>query len=142
VGRIIGIDYGRKRVGLAVTDPLQIIANSLTTVASDKVLDFLMDYVSREVVEAFVVGYPRQMNNLPSEAVEFIDPFIRKLKEKFPGKEVYLADERFTSKLAMQAMIMGGVKKKDRQNKALVDAVSATIILQSFLEMKTRIKNE
>jgi putative Holliday junction resolvase len=140
LGRIVGIDYGRKRTGLAVTDPLQIIANSLTTVSSDKVIGFLSEYISRENVEAFVVGYPRQMNNLPSEAVEFVDPFIRKLKEKFPGKEVYLVDERFTSKLAMQAMIMGGVKKKDRQNKALVDAVSATIILQSFLEMKTRIK--
>lgn len=139
MGRIVGIDYGRKRTGLAVTDPLRIIANSLTTVASEKVLEFLLDYASRETVDAFVVGYPRQMNNLPSEAVAYIDPFIRKLKAAFPGKEVYLADERFTSKLAMQAMIMGGVKKKDRQDKALVDSVSATIILQSFMETMGRL---
>jgi putative holliday junction resolvase len=136
MGRLIGIDYGRKRTGLAVTDPLRIIANSLTTVPSEQVLDFLQGYVSKESVDGFVVGYPRQMNNLPSESVGYIDPFIRKLKAAFPDKQVYLADERFTSKLAMQAMIMGGVKKKDRQNKALVDSVSATIILQSFMEMK------
>lgn len=138
MGRIVAIDFGRKRTGLAVTDPMQIIANSLTTVPSETVLAFLLTYAEKEVVDAFVVGYPRQMNNLPSEAVTFIDPFVRKLKAAFPGKEVYLVDERFTSKLAMQAMIMGGVKKKDRQNKALVDSVSATIILQSFLEMKDR----
>jgi putative holliday junction resolvase len=136
MGRLVGIDYGRKRTGLAVTDPLRIIANSLTTIPSEQVLDFLKTYLSKEPVDGFVVGYPRQMNNLPSEAVAFIDPFIRKLKAVFPDKPVYLADERFTSKLAMQAMIMGGVKKKDRQNKALVDTVSATIILQSFMEMK------
>lgn len=136
MGRLIGIDYGRKRTGLAVTDPLRIIANSLTTVPSEQVLEYLRGYVLKEPVDGFVIGYPRQMNNLPSESVAFIDPFIRKLKAAFPDKQVYLADERFTSKLAMQAMIMGGVKKKDRQNKALVDTVSATIILQSFMEMK------
>jgi putative Holliday junction resolvase len=136
MGRILAIDYGRKRTGIAVTDPLQIIANSLTTVTSAGVMEFLLSYTARENVEAFVVGYPRQMNNSPSEAVQYIDPFITSLKRAFPEKKVFLVDERFTSKIAMQTMIAGGVKKKERQNKALLDAVSATIILQSFLESK------
>jgi putative holliday junction resolvase len=140
MGRIIGIDYGQKRTGLAVTDPLQMIANSLTTVPSSETLAFLISYTSREQVDSFVVGYPKQMNNTPSQAVIFIDPFIKKLKSTFPDKPVYLMDERFTSKMAVQTMIAGGVKKKDRQNKALIDSISATIILQSFME--TRNKDE
>lgn len=140
MGRIIALDYGRKRTGIAATDPLQIIANSVTTVASSEVLNFLLNYTRNEIVDAFVVGYPRQMNNQPSEAVKFIDPFIVQLKKTFPGKEIVLMDERFTSKIAIQTMIDGGVKKKDRQNKALIDSISATIILQSYLEQKNRLK--
>lgn len=142
MGRIIALDYGRKRTGIAATDPLQIIANSVTTVASSEVLNFLLNYTRKEIVDAFVVGYPRQMNNQPSEAVKFIDPFIVQLKKTFPGKEIILMDERFTSKIAFQTMIDGGVKKKDRQNKALIDSISATIILQSYLEQKGRLKTK
>jgi putative Holliday junction resolvase len=137
LGRIVALDYGRKRTGIAATDPLQMIANSLTTVSSSEVISFLLSYSGREKVDSFVVGYPRQMNNTPSESVKYIDPFITLLKKTFPDKKVFLMDERFTSKIAVQTMVAGGVKKKDRQNKALIDAISATIILQSFLEMKS-----
>ena len=141
MGRIVAIDFGQKRTGIAVTDPLQIIANSLTTIPSGEVISFLIDYAVKEKVDSFVVGYPRQMNNSLSESVRYIDPFIERLKKAFPGTGVFLVDERFTSKLAVQTMIMGGVKKKARQNKALVDAISATIILQSYLESRS-MKNE
>jgi putative Holliday junction resolvase len=137
----LALDYGQKRTGIAVTDPLQMIANSLTTVSSSEVISFLLKYLDKEKVDSFVVGYPRQMNNTLSESVKYIDPFIALLKKTFPGKEVFLMDERFTSKIAFQTMIAGGVKKKDRQNKALVDAISATIILQSFLEYKENENN-
>ena len=141
MGRIIALDYGRKRTGIAVTDPLQMIANSLTTVSSAEAISFLLSYAAREKIDSFVVGYPRQMNNTPSESVKYIDPFIAVLKKTFPGKEVILVDERFTSKLAVQTMISGGVKKKNRQNKALIDAISATIILQSYLEQREIIES-
>jgi putative Holliday junction resolvase len=141
LGRIVAIDFGQKRTGIAVTDPLQIIANRLTTVPSSEVISFLTDYTTKEKVDAFVVGYPRQMNNSLSESVRYLDPFIEKLKKTFPGKEVFLVDERFTSKMAVQTMIMGGLKKKDRQNKALIDAISATIILQSYLESRQNSMN-
>lgn len=142
MGRIVGIDLGQKRTGIAVTDPLQIIAGRLTTVPTSEALAFLKSYSSSETVDSFVIGYPKQMNNSPSESVRFIDPFIEKLKIAFPLKEVFLMDERFTSKLAVQAMVMSGVKKMDRQNKSLIDAVSATIILQSYLEFRdNQIKN-
>ncbi|MFO7370862.1 MAG: Holliday junction resolvase RuvX [Bacteroidales bacterium] len=137
MGRIIALDYGQKRTGIAVTDPLQIIANSLETVRSADVIAFLKQYTEKEKVDAFVIGYPRQMNNTLSESVKYIDPFIALLKKTFPGKEVFLMDERFTSKMAVQTMIAGGVKKKDRQNKGLIDAISATIILQSYLEYRS-----
>jgi len=136
LGRIIALDYGRKRTGIAATDPMQLIANSITTVASTEVIKFLLNYTFKETVDAFVVGYPRQMNNQLSESVKYIDPFIVQLKKTFPGKDVILMDERFTSKIAFQTMIMGGVKKKDRQNKAMIDSISATIILQSYLEQR------
>ena len=136
MGRIVALDYGRKRTGIAATDPLQMIANSLTTVPSSAVIAFLLSYSAKEKVDSFVVGYPRQMNNTPSESVKYIDPFIALLKKTFPDKEVFLVDERFTSKIAVQTMISGGVKKKNRQNKGLIDAISATIILQSYLEYK------
>jgi putative Holliday junction resolvase len=134
LARILAIDYGRKRTGIAVSDPLQIIANSLATVGTHELFDFLDTYFAREQVSTIVVGYPKQMNNLPSEAVNYIDPFIRRLKKLWPDKELVLMDERFTSKLAMQAMIDGGVKKSKRRDKALIDAISATIILQSYMD--------
>ncbi len=136
MGRILAIDYGKKRVGLAVTDPLKIIANKLTTVPTHTIFDFLGNYFREEEVECLVIGYPRQMNNEASEAVRYINPFIKKLQKLYPEMPVELVDERFTSKMAFQTMIDGGVKKKGRRNKELVDAISATIILQSFIERK------
>lgn len=138
MGRILAIDYGRKRVGLAVTDPLQMIANSLTTIHSKDIWNFLAVYLEKEDVECIVVGYPKQMNNQASEAVRFINPFLKKLTKTYPNMEVKQVDERFTSKMAHQTMIDAGLKKKARQNKALVDTISATIILQSYLEQRTK----
>ena len=140
MGRIIAIDYGRKRTGLAVTDSLQMISNNLTTIKSDEIFDFLSEYFSKEEVEAIVVGYPKKLNNLPSESVKYINPFIQKLKKVFPGKEIFLMDERFTSKIAFQSMIDGGLKKKDRRNKGLIDTISANLILQSYLDYRKNIK--
>lgn len=134
MGRILSLDIGRKRTGVAVTDPLKIIANGLTTIPTHTIFDFLTAYFEKENVELLVVGYPVQMNNTPSEAVTYVIPVLNRLKKVFPQLKVELVDERFTSKLAMQAMIDGGMKKKDRQNKATVDTISATIILQSYLE--------
>ena len=136
MGRVLGIDYGRKRVGLAVTDPLQIFASPLNTISAHNIDNFIAEYMASEQVDAFVIGYPVQMNNEPSESVKYIDPFIRKLKKKFPGIPVHLADERFTSQMAFRTMIDGGLKKKERQNKALIDMISASIILQSWLDRK------
>lgn len=136
MGRILAIDYGRKRVGLAVTDSLKMVANGLTTVSSKDIFNFLTSYLKKEDVECFVVGYPKQMNNQPSESIEYINTFIKQLKRKLPDIPVELIDERFTSKMAFQTMINGGLKKKARKNKALIDTISATIILQSFLEKK------
>lgn len=139
MGRILAIDYGRKRVGLAVTDPMQMIANSLTTVHSKDIWDFLSNYLQKEKVDSIVIGYPKQMNNQASEAVRYINPFIKRLQKLYPEMEIILVDERFTSKMAHQTMIDAGLKKKARQNKALVDTISATIILQSYLEQKTKL---
>ena len=136
MGRILAIDYGRKRVGLAVTDPTQLIANRLTTVASHTIWDFLKDYFQKEQVDAVVVGYPKQMNNQASESVRFINPFLKRFQKLYPDMKLELFDERFTSKLAFQTMIDGGLGKKKRQDKAMVDAVSATIILQDYLEQR------
>lgn len=136
MSRILAIDYGRKRTGIAVTDPMQIIANGLTTVPTHKLVDFLLDYVGREKVERIVVGHPKRMNNEDSESMRYIVPFLNRLKKVLPEIPVELVDERFTSVLAHQAMIDGGLKKKARQNKALVDEISATIILQSYLESR------
>lgn len=140
MGRVLSIDFGRKRTGIAVTDPLQLIANGLTTVPTIKLLDFIVDYVSRESVDLIVVGQPKQMNGQLSQSWQYIHPFIDRLKKTLPGISVELYDERFTSVLAHQAMIDGGLHKKDRQNKALVDEISACIILQSYLESK-KMKN-
>lgn len=134
MGRIIAIDYGRKRVGLAVTDPLRIIATGLDTVPAAQTITYLQGYLSKNAVDTFLVGYPKQMNNEYSEAVQYIDPFIDKLKKEFPGVPVVLADERFTSKMAMRTMIEGGMRKTDRRDKAMVDKISAVIMLQSYLE--------
>ncbi|MFA8299612.1 MAG: Holliday junction resolvase RuvX [Hyphomicrobiales bacterium] len=136
MGRILAIDYGQKRVGLAVTDELQIIANSLTTVHVKDLFSYLTDYLNKENVECIVVGEPKQMNNTPSESSRFIEPFVKKLKSTFPKMKVERFDERFTSKIAHQTMIDAGLKKKDRQRKELVDTISATLILQSYLENK------
>lgn len=136
MSRILAIDYGRKRSGLAVTDTLQLIPGGLATVPSHELLKFLEDYFGREPVERIVVGLPKQMNNQPSESMKYIEPFVRSLKKKWPEMPVDYYDERFTSVLAHQAMLEGGLKKKDRQNKALVDEISAVIILQSYLESK------
>lgn len=136
MGRIIAIDYGRKRTGIAVTDSLQLIANGLQTVPSHTIIDFLNDYFNKEQVDEVVVGYPRQLNNQPSESVVFVNEFLNRFKKKFPNVSLQLYDERFTSKMAFQAMIDGGLKKKQRRDKAMIDKVSATILLQSYLESK------
>ncbi len=133
MARLMAIDYGSKRVGIAVTDPMQIIATGLTTVHSKDLIDFLKTYTSKEEVECIVVGEPKQMNNEPSESARFIEPFVVHLKRTFPTIKVERMDERFTSKMAFQTMIDSGLKKKARQNKELVDEISATIILQSYM---------
>jgi len=138
MGRIIGIDYGSKRIGLAVTDPLQIFASPLTTVSPADFDNFIKAYIKTDKVDAFVIGYPVQMNNQPSASVSFINPFIKKLKKEYPEIHIYLADERFTSQMALRTMIDGGVKKKDRQDKSMVDKISASIILQSFLDNRSK----
>lgn len=134
MGRILAVDYGKKRVGLAVTDPLKIIGSALTTVPTHEVFPWLKDYLAREQVEKLVVGLPKQMNNQPSESMPLITKFVEEFQKLYPHIPVQMVDERFTSKLAVQTMVMGGVKKKDRQNKATIDTVSAAIILQSYLE--------
>lgn len=136
MGRILALDYGRKRTGIAVTDPLQIIANGLDTVPTHTLDQFLADYLAKNQVDAVVVGMPRQADGTPSESYTYIKPFVEKLRKKYPELNIELHDERYTSVLAMRAMIDGGVKKSDRQNKALVDKISATIILQSWLEQR------
>ncbi len=133
LARILAFDYGEKRTGLAVTDELQIIASGLTTVDTKKIFSFLTDYLKNENVELFIVGEPKQMNNLPSESEQLITPFVKKLSQTFPKIPIKRIDERFTSKIAFQSMIESGLKKKQRKNKALVDEISAVLILQSYL---------
>lgn len=129
----MAIDYGIKRTGIAVTDPQRIIATGLNTVDTLKLISFLKDYCQKEPVDIFVVGQPKHMDNTPSQSAQIIEPFVEKLRETFPDKEIARIDERFTSKLAFQTMIDSGLKKKQRQNKALIDEVSATIMLQDYL---------
>ena len=136
MSRILAIDYGRKRTGVAVSDAMQIIANGLTTVPTHELLDFITGYVQKEPVERILVGLPKQMNNEASESMKYIDPFVRSLKKRLPEIPVEFVDERFTSVLAHRTMLEAGLKKKDRQNKALVDEISATISLQTYLESK------
>ena len=133
---ILALDYGTIRTGIAVTDELQIIASGLTTVDTKKIFSFLTTYLKNENVALFVVGEPKQMNNTESESEQFIKPFVEKLKTTFPKIPVKRVDERFTSKMAFQSMIDSGLKKKQRQNKALIDEISATIILQSYLQQQ------
>lgn len=140
MGRILAIDYGKKRVGLAVTDPNQIIASKLTTVHTFTIWDFLKSYFEKEKIDKVIVGYPKTLNNQPSEAVIYINPFLKKFQKTYPEMDLELVDERFTSKMAFQTMIDGGVKKEKRKDKALIDAISATIILQSYLEQKRNLK--
>ncbi|MBL86642.1 MAG: Holliday junction resolvase RuvX [Winogradskyella sp.] len=133
MGRILAIDFGTIRTGLAVTDPMQIIASGLTTVETKELIQYLKAYVNSEDVEKFVVGEPKQMDNTASESEVHIQKFLEKLIKEFPNIPVVRVDERFTSKMAFQTMIDSGLKKKQRQNKALVDEISATLILQSYL---------
>ena len=134
MGRILAIDYGKKRTGLAVTDELQIIAGGLTTVETTALLDFILNYVKREKVERIIVGLPKNMNNEYSENMIRIEPFVNRLRKLLPNVPVEYYDERFTSQLAHRVMLDAGLGKKARQNKALVDEISATIILQSYME--------
>lgn len=136
MARIMAIDYGEKRTGLAVTDPLQLIANGLTTVETPQLKKFIADYFSNEEVEKIVIGYPKTLSNEPAKVVEKIDVFITYLHNKYPDIEIIKIDERFTSKLAFQTMIDSGIGKKARQNKALIDQISATIILQSYMSQQ------
>lgn len=133
MARIMAIDLGRKRCGIAVTDPLQIIANGLTTVESGKLADWVVDYVRNEAVETIVIGEPKDMHNNPSESAQYIEPFLKQLKKALPEMVIKRFDERFTSVMAHQTMIDAGLGKKQRQNKELVDTISATIILQSYM---------
>jgi putative Holliday junction resolvase len=134
VGRILALDIGRKRTGVAVTDKLKIVANGIATVETAKLSVFIQDYLKNEDVELLVVGMPKQLNNTPSDAVKYIEPVVNRLKKVFSAIPMVLVDERFTSKIAHQTMLDGGLKKMDRRNKELVDTISATIILQSYLE--------
>ena len=136
MSRILAMDYGKKRTGIAVTDEMQLIASGLTTVRTDEIFDFLQDYINKEKVELFLVGEPKQMDYTASEIEQLIKPFIDKLAKKFSQIPIKRVDERFTSKMAFQTMIDSGLKKKQRQDKALVDEISATIILQSYLYNK------
>ncbi len=133
MARILAIDYGKKRTGIAITDELQMIASGLTTIHTADIIDFLNNYFLKEDVELLLIGEPKQMNNTPSESEALIKPFIEKIKKQFPDMKIKRVDERFTSKMAFQTMIDSGLKKKQRQNKALIDEISATIILQSYL---------
>ena len=141
MGRIVAIDYGRKRTGLAVTDKQQIIANGLTTIPGGEVVCFLTNYTLKESVDLFIVGYPKQMNNEPSENLKYVEAFVKQLNKALPDIPVKYNDERFTSVMAHQAMIDGGLKKKRRQDKKLVDEISAVLILQHYLE-STKYKNK
>ena len=136
MGIIIALDFGKKRTGIAVTDPLQLIASGLTTVETKDLISFLKNYCSKGTVESFVIGLPKQMNNQPSESEQLIQTFLKTLRNTFPDIAIQREDERFTSKMAFQSMIDSGMKKKKRQNKAVVDEISATLILQSYLNRK------
>ena len=134
MGRIVSIDYGTKRVGLAVTDPLKIFATGLDVVHPMNLMKYLIDYDIKENIEIFVVGHAKKVDNTDSDSMRHINPFVKKLKKQFPDKDVVFVDERFTSVIAQQTMLEGGLKKKARQNKETVDFISATLILQTYLK--------
>ena len=134
MGRILAIDYGRKRTGLAVTDVLRITANPLLTIETNQLMEWLANYFTQEIVDEVVIGHPTQMNGEESESMNYIRPFMGNFKKQLPNIPITMYDERFTSVLAHQAMIAGGMKKKDRQNKAVVDKIAACIILEGYLE--------
>lgn len=136
MGRILAIDFGKKRTGLAVTDSLRITANPLITIETKQLSDWLRDYFAKETVDEVVIGHPKQMNGEDSESMQYIRPFVERFKQTFPDKPITYYDERFTSVLAHQAMIAGGMKKKTRQDKAQVDKLAACIILEGYMEAK------
>lgn len=139
MGRIMGLDVGQKRIGLAVTDPLRIICTGLDTVPVAEIFSYLHKYCEKEMVDIFVVGAPLQMNNMPSEAVKYSEPFVKKLRKEFPGIPVKRIDERFTSKMAKQTIRDGGIRKMARRDKAMVDKISAVIMLQSYIDQEKNI---
>ena len=138
--RVLGIDYGRKRTGVAQSDPLGIFASALDFVPSAKIIDYLKNYAQKETVKLFVVGYPKNLDNTPSENLKFVDAFLKNLKKAFPDIPVELEDERFTTTIAHRAMIDGGMKKSDRRVKGNADKISAVLILQSYLDRKANQK--
>ncbi|MCL1850822.1 MAG: Holliday junction resolvase RuvX [Bacteroidetes bacterium] len=140
MGRVLSIDYGQKRVGFAVTDELQICAHALETVHVSQAFDFLKNYINRENVETIVVGEPKTMNNTHSDAARFIEPFVNRLKKEIKDIDIVRFDERFTSKMAFQTLIDAGVNRKTRANKALLDKISATIMLQGYLQYKETLR--
>ncbi len=142
MARIMAIDLGRKRCGIAVTDPLQIIANGLTTVPSGQLVEFVLNYLKTEEVETLVIGEPKDMRNNPSDCSKYIEPIVNRLKKLLSGMDIVRYDERFTSVMAHQAMIDAGLKKSKRQDKELVDTIAATIILQSYMESIKMRKSE
>lgn len=133
----MAIDYGAKRIGLAVSDPMQIIATSLDTVSPKDIFEYIKIYDQKEGIDAFIIGMPKQLNNTDSSNAPLVKKFVKQLQVHFPDKPLHLADERFTSSIALQTMIAGGMKKKDRRDKANVDKISAVIILQSFMETRS-----
>lgn len=139
--RIVGIDYGKKRTGIAISDPLTLFASPLTTLPSEKVVEYLKEFREEKGISRFVVGYPMNLDNTPSEGAKFVEQFLNLLKKHFSEIPVNLVDERFTSKMAFQAMIDGGVKKSGRREKGMVDKISAAIILQSYIDSQ-KIKRE
>ena len=141
MGRILAIDYGQKRVGIAVTDEFRLIANNLATVHVKDIWDFLADYLSKENVDCVVVGEPKDLKNRPSDASRFIEPFVNRLKKLYPAMKIDRFDERFTSKMAFDTILAAGLKKTKRQNKELVDTISATLILQSYMQSITNERN-
>jgi len=137
MGKALGIDYGTKRTGIAITDAMQIIASGLTTVATHNLDDFIADIVAKETIECFVLGDPKNLDGTATDSTGHVNGFLKRLQKKYPQIPVHQVDERFTSKIAKQSILASGIKRKGRQNKALVDEVSATIILQDFLDYKS-----
>ncbi len=138
MGRIVALDYGSKRVGIAITDPLKIIATPLETVQTKEIINFLKGYDEKEEIEEFVVGFPYDLKGNPTNATPLVKDFVIRLQRDFPGKQISLEDEKYTSKIAIAALVAGGMKKKDRRKKENIDKISATIILQSYLEKRKR----